>query len=699
MRAESPVLSGRIDRDGVGVAYEVFGTSGQVLVLLPCWIIVPSRQWKAQVADLARDCRLVVIEGRGNGASDRPADPAAYASAEYVADALAVMDALALQDVVLMGFSMGGPLAALVAQARPHQVSAVILIAPVSSMTAEQRAAREAAFLAPLDAYEGWTKYNANYIRDRYEDFLTQFFGRMFLEPHSSKQIEDGIAWARETTPEVLVDSRLGALRDEADFAAAYASIGCPVLLMHGDADEIAPIGGGRRVAALARADLRELAGSGHGPHLRHPALVNAMIRDFLVRHDLLKAPKPAARGRRRDKRILYLSSPIGLGHARRDLAVAGALRELTPGLRIDWLSQDPVTRLLAKAGERVHPASHGLANESRHIEAEAGEHDLHVFEALRRMDEIQVRNFRVFQQAVEGGTYDLVVADEAWEVDHFWHEHPQFKRAPLVWMTDFVGFAPVPGGGPAEPELSTDYNAEMVGHVDTRPGVRDLAIFVGDASDVVDDTLGRDLPRRRAWVQDRFAFSGYILGDGVPRPEDKPELRARLGFRPDERVCVVTVGGSGVGQSLIRRILAAAPMARRRCPDLRFVVVAGPRLPPEAFPPVEGVECVGFVPDLPRMLAAAHVAVVQGGLSTTMELAASGTPFIYIPLARHFEQEVHVAHRLARYGAGRRLNWADADPDTLAEMVCSTLASPVLGIDVGRDGARRAARLIKDLW
>src|SRR5205807_613652 len=107
----------------------------------------------------------------------------------------------------------------------------------------------------------------------------------------------------------------------------------------------------------------------------------------------------PRGLGRRR--RALYLSSPIGLGHARRDLAIAGELRALHPDLDIDWLTQHPATTLLENAGERVHPANRHLLNESRHIENEAKEHELHVFQALRRMDEILVANFMVFQEIV----------------------------------------------------------------------------------------------------------------------------------------------------------------------------------------------------------------------------------------------------------------------------------------------------------
>ena len=97
-----------------------------------------------------------------------------------------------------------------------------------------------------------------------------------------------------------------------------------------------------------------------------------------------------------------------------------------------------------------MHPASRLLANESAHIEDEAGEHDLHCFEALRRMDEILLANFMVFHDVVRDGGYDLVIGDEAWDVDHFLHENPELKRFAYAWLTDFVGYLPMPDGGAA---------------------------------------------------------------------------------------------------------------------------------------------------------------------------------------------------------------------------------------------------------
>ena len=122
-------------------------------------------------------------------------------------------------------------------------------------------------------------------------------------------------------------------------------------------------------------------------------------------------------------------------------MAIGRELRALVPDLQIDWLAQDPVTRVLEAHGERIHPASRDLASESRHIELESGSHRLHVFEAWRRMDEILLSNFMVFLDAVRERDYDVWIGDEAWEVDHYLHENPQLKQAAYVWLTDFVGW------------------------------------------------------------------------------------------------------------------------------------------------------------------------------------------------------------------------------------------------------------------
>jgi len=698
MRAKLPSKDGFIERDGVKLYWEIYGEGPQTIVFLPPWSIVHSRVYKAQLPYFSERFRCIAYDGRGNGKSDRPDDVAAYSLDNYFADALAIMDATEAGEAVLVGLSFAGMLAAMVAAYHPERVKAAVLIGTSGSIGPAYPYAAPQHFLARHERFDGWDKYNRAYWMTHYPDFADHFVRNIFCEPHSTKQIEDGLAWAADTTGAVLaktVEARtIASTHDVSE--AMYRQIRCPLLIIHGNDDRIQPHGRAEVVAAATGAELVTIEGGGHNPAGRFPAKCNALITDFLDRKLGTAAPK--RRARRSGKKVLYLSSPIGLGHGRRDLAIARELRALHPGLEVDWLAQDPVTRMLKGSGERIHPLSQRLASESRHFELESGEHDLHCFQALRRMDEVLIANFMTFQDAVEATDYDLVVADEAWDVDHYWHEHPELKRAPLAWFTDFVGYLPMPSGGDREAALTTDYNAEMIEHIERHPGVRDRAIFVGDPEDIIPQSFGRDLPAMRDWVPRHFDFAGYILGAHPQTFGSRADLRCALGYRPDERVCIVTVGGSGVGVPLIKRILKSWPIVKKQMPEMRMILVAGPRIDPRALAAPADVDVRAFVPDLDRHLAACDLAVVQGGLTTCMELAAARTPFLYFPLGNHFEQHFHVAHRLDRHQAGRRMAFATSTPDMIADAMIAALHAPMTFRAVDADGAARAARMLADL-
>ena len=357
------------------------------------------------------------------------------------------------------------------------------------------------------------------------------------------------------------------------------------------------------------------------------------------------------------------------------------------------------MTAVLEERGERVHPLSAELASESAHITAESFDHDLNAFQAIRRMDEILVNNFMVFNEVVEETHYDLVIGDEAWDVDYFLHENPELKRFAFAWMTDFVGWLPMPSGGAEEAALTADYNAEMIEQRARYRRLRDRSIFVGNPDDVVDESFGLDLPGIREWTNANFDFSGYISGFTPPDEEESARLRATLGYGEDDLVCLVTVGGSGVGASLLRRVLDAVPLARRLVPELKFLLVCGPRIDPASLPRRQGVKVRGFLPHLYRHLAACDLAVVQGGLTTCMELTANRRPFLYVPLQNHFEQNFHVRHRLTRYGAGQCVTYEDAsDPALLAEMIAKTVREEVHYRPVETGGAARAADMLAEL-
>jgi pimeloyl-ACP methyl ester carboxylesterase/predicted glycosyltransferase len=698
-RAHYPDVEGFIERDGVRIFYEVYGSGEPTVLLLPTWTIVHSRIWKMQIPDLARHCRVITFDPRGNGRSDRPTEAEAYAERDFAADAVAVLDATQTQRAIVVGFSMGAQRGLLLAAEHSDRVEAAVFIGPTyhgGGTPLPERLVH--AWDDELLTDEGWAKHNRHYWLRDYPGYLEFFFSKLFNEPHSTKPIEDSIGWGLETTGETLSLTYLTRSLAKDEQRELARRVRCPVLVIHGADDAISSMTRGTALAEHTGGQLVLLDGSGHAPHARDPVKVNLLLRDFVAGGP----PAPNRRWSRslvRPRRALYISSPIGLGHAQRDVSIAAELRQLQPDLEIDWLAQHPVTAVLAEHGERLHPRSAQLASESAHIAAESSEHDLNCFQAIRRMDEILVNNFMVFHDAVSDGEYDVVIGDEAWDIDYYWHENPELKRTGFVWMTDFVGWLPMPANGAREAFVTADYNAEMIEHVERFPRIRDRAIFVGTPDDIVPDTFGPGLPEIRDWTERHYDFSGYITGfDPTPLIEGRDELRRELGFEPDQRVVVVTVGGSGVGEALLRRVIASYPEARRRVNGLRMIVVAGPRIDPASLGADREIEVLAFVPSLYRHLAACDLAVVQGGLTTTMELAAARRPFLYFPLRNHFEQNRHVRHRLERYGAGRYMEYETSTPQVIAEAIAAEIDRPIDSSPVESDGAARAAALIAPL-
>ena len=705
-RAVYPHTEGFAERDGRRLFYEVYGEGEETVFLLPTWSLIHSRHWKKQIPYFSRHFRVLVMDGLGNGRSDRCDDRRRFGPAEFARDCLAVMDASETDRAVMVGLSKGAQYLLELAKLAPERVAGAAFVGPLFPYTPSRwwvllgNSAISRAFFKHWP-YRWWGHLKAAHWPKRYPEFTEWWISRCFSEDHSTKGVEDGVGWARETDFMTMIASVQDRLHsDRATLRALAENLDCPVLVIHGDRDGIAPFRDGRSLARLADGTLERVRGGGHLPHARKPVQVNLALRDFsedaFGRERTPRDPtvhRPDGR-----PRALYISSPIGLGHAQRDVAIARELRKLNPDLEIDWLAQDPVTRVLEAEGERIHPASAHLANESHHIESESAEHDLHCFQALRRMDEILAANFMLFHDVVRDQRYDLWIGDEAWELDYYLHENPREKRVPFAWMTDFVGFLPMEDGGERESYVTADYNADMVDHIDHHPEVRDMALFVGNPEDIVGERLGPQLPMIRDWTESHFDFTGYVTGFDPAELGDRSKLRAELGYGDDERVCIVTVGGSGVGGDLLRRVIASFPEARQRVPDLRMIVVAGPRIDPGSLPSQAGLEIVPYVHNLYRHLAACDLAVVQGGLTTSMELTAQKRPFLYFPLRHHFEQNFHVRHRLERYGAGRRMDFDESPPEAIAAAIAEEIGRPVDYRDVESDGAARAARRLAEL-
>src|SRR5215207_6523677 len=278
-RALYPDDSGFVERDGVRIHYEVYGSGEPTVLLLPTWSIIHSRHWKMQIPYLARHCRVLTFDGRGNGRSDRPTEPDAYAEQEFAADALAVMDATGTDEAIVVSFSLGVQRALLLAADHPERVEAAVFIGPSypgGGDTLPERAVHS--WGEVLDTDEGWAKYNKHaWLRD-YPGFLEFFFSRFFSEPHSTKPVEDCIGWGLETTGETLVTAQEGAKVEPEEARALAERVRCPVLVIHGGDDAIVSVTRGLALADHTKGDAVVLEGSGHGPHVRDPVKVNLLL-------------------------------------------------------------------------------------------------------------------------------------------------------------------------------------------------------------------------------------------------------------------------------------------------------------------------------------------------------------------------------------------------------------------------------------
>ncbi|MGH7389281.1 MAG: alpha/beta fold hydrolase [Candidatus Rokuibacteriota bacterium] len=689
-----------IDRPGARIFYQVTGSGERDLFLHPpCNPALYSRLWKNNIPYLSRHFRVIAMDARGNGRSDRPAT--GYDFATRYGDMVGVLDEAARPPVALVAFSCASMLAVEFAVEHPERVSHLILVSAQYSQSLpkpfEERVARV--------------------IREDFDGWRTRLVTKCVPEPHSLKAIEDGIAWAGESRPEIYVEALQQIEKDN-----VYDLLGrlrVPVLILHGTEDWVVPFSHGKKFAdAVLGARLVTFQGGGHALPGREAVKVNRLIRNFVLDRPVeslvippttertVAAGTPAttplpgrARARGGQRRILWLSSPIGLGHIQRDVAIARKLRELYPDATVDFLAADPARRLVEVTGERLHPATDLLLNESAHIEGWARDHELHAFNAIWDMDEIMAANFMVFADVVEQETYDLWVSDEGWDLDYYLHENPELKRAPYVFLTDFIGVLPM-RDDPTSTEFrrAWEKNAENIDHLRLHPDVRDLSVMLGDEEDVLDRPFGPHLPNMRQWAVEHFKFPGYTYYFDPAEYRDREGLRRELGYGDGERVILVSVGGTAVGRNLLLKCARAFEIVAGQLPDTRMILVAGPRLDPADFPKHPRLDVRAYVPHLFRHHAAADLAIVQGGLTTTMELAAFRTPFLYFPLRNHWEQQFLVSRRLDRLGAGVRMDYDRTTPEALGAGMLDHLGKPVHWREAPRGGTERAARMIAEL-
>lgn len=394
--------------------------------------------------------------------------------------------------------------------------------------------------------------------------------------------------------------------------------------------------------------------------------------------------------------RILFVSGSFGLGHVTRDLAIARAVRALSPGTEIVWLAGEPARSVIREAGETLHPQADRYQSDSDPADRAATTGGLNIFRYLMNARKQWAANARLVAEIVNGDRFDAIVGDETYEVVVALLRKKFISSAPYVMIYDFIGL-----------DATTKSPVERVGihfwnwvwshDSEVFASGRNRALFIGDPDDIPDQPMGIGLPNRREHARKYYHFIGYVLPFDLEEVADRTAIRAELGYG-NAPLVVASIGGTAAGRDLLQTCGRAFTLARTRIPTLEMVLVCGPRIAPETVVAPPGVRVVGFVPRLYRLLAASDLAVVQAGGTTTLELTALRRPFVYVPLEGQCEQEIAVAGRVARHRAGIRLSHRDMTPERLAELIVANIGKEAGWPRIQAEGAKAAARHILEV-
>jgi non-heme chloroperoxidase len=265
-------------QDGTEIFYKDWGT-GQPLFFHHGWPL-SADDWDAQMMFfLKKGYRVIAHDRRGHGRSTQTAE--GHDMDTYAADVAAVVEALDLKDAIHIGHSTGGgEVTRYVAKFGKGRVKKAVLISAIPPLFMKTEKNPDG---VPKEVVDGLRNETANHRAQFYQDITIPFYG--FNRPGA--KVSEGIRlnwWRQGMMGAAIAHYECIRVLSETEFYDDLAAIDVPVLVMHGEDDQICPFPttGARSVKLLKHGTLKSYPGFPHGMPATHSEIINADLLEFI---------------------------------------------------------------------------------------------------------------------------------------------------------------------------------------------------------------------------------------------------------------------------------------------------------------------------------------------------------------------------------------------------------------------------------
>lgn len=310
--------------------------------------------------------------------------------------------------------------------------------------------------------------------------------------------------------------------------------------------------------------------------------------------------------------KILYCISSVGLGHVRRSIALASEI-EKNFDVNIDFLAAEPAIKLLEYKNLKVLPESYDLNSLSPLMEnlVNGGCFKFEKVWYILVKIGVFLENIRIVQKVISGCKYDAFVCDEFWEAFFTVLK----AQAPKVFITDF---------------LELEGGRKLLGRLFAPLLNLLLYLFLRNFDGVIYYGVGRT-PKHF-----RVIYSGtYCYVDS----KERKRVRKELGFRPKEKIILVTAGGTALNSDILGAAAKAYELLKKKV-TIRMLLVTGPRIDSNSIKTSTDIEIKGFLPNMDEYILASDIVISHAGRAVLTEIEHSATSGIVVPIDGHLEQE-----------------------------------------------------------